>query len=120
SGWRGKMAESGRSKVEKNLRVESGSVRNLPAAGVGEDRNMPPVALWGDFEVQFDQILGRGGMGSVYLAFQKSLGRKVAVKVVETSKAPDDAFKEAFLQKFRIEIVALSRLNDPRIVTIFQ
>jgi serine/threonine protein kinase len=78
------------------------------------------LAVWGDYEVHFDGLLGRGGMGSVYRARQRSLDRWVAVKVLDTDRAPDPALREAFLQKFQVEIQALSRLQDPRIVTIFQ
>src|SRR5437763_370789 len=78
------------------------------------------VASWGDFEVHFDGLLGRGGMGSVYRAWQKSVGRWVAVKVLENSRSFDPELQQGFLQKFQIEIQTLARLNDPRIVTILQ
>ncbi len=81
---------------------------------------MDTIAVWGDFEVHFDGILGRGGMGSVYRAWQRSVGRWVAVKVLHTSPSVDPDLQKGFLQKFQIEIQALARLNDPRIVTILQ
>ncbi len=81
---------------------------------------MSGIAVWGDYEVDFDGLLGRGGMGSVYRARQRSLGRQVAVKVLDADRAPDPALREAFFQKFQVEIRALARLQDPRIVTIFQ
>lgn len=76
--------------------------------------------VWGDFEVRFDRLLGRGGMGSVYEARQISLDRKVAVKVLDTDRAPNEELVEGFLGKFQHEAQALARLNDPRIVTILQ
>jgi len=76
--------------------------------------------VWGDFEVRFDRLLGRGGMGSVYEARQVSLDRKVAVKVLDTDRAPSEPLAEGFLEKFRHEARALAKLNDPRIVTILQ
>jgi serine/threonine protein kinase len=78
------------------------------------------IAVWGDFEVHFDGLLGRGGMGSVYRAWQRSVGRWVAVKVLHTPPSVDPDLQKGFLQKFQIEIQALARLNDPRIVTILQ
>ncbi len=81
---------------------------------------MPTIATWGDFEIHFDGLLGRGGMGSVYRAWQKSVGRWVAVKVLDNTRSLDPELQQGFLQKFQIEIQALARLNDPRIVTILQ
>jgi len=78
------------------------------------------IAVWGDFEVHFDGVLGRGGMGSVYRAWQRSVGRWVAVKVLHAPPSVDSDLQKGFLQKFQIEIQALARLNDPRIVTILQ
>src|SRR5687768_1102666 len=76
--------------------------------------------VWGDFEVHFDRLLGRGGMGSVYEARQISLDRKVALKVLDTDRAPTPELREGFLGKFNHEAKALAKLNDPRIVTILQ
>ena len=81
---------------------------------------MANVAVWGDFEVHFDEVLGRGGMGTVYCAVQRSLNRKVAVKVLHADRIPDPELVEGFLEKFQVEIRALSRLQDGRIVTIIQ
>lgn len=81
---------------------------------------MTDVAVWGDYEVHFDQLLGRGGMGAVYKARQRSLGRWVAVKILDPSRAPDPRLAQGFLEKFQVEIQALARLRDPRIVTILQ
>jgi len=76
--------------------------------------------VWGDFEVRLDRLLGRGGMGSVYEARQVSLDRPVAVKVLDTDRAPTEELAEGFLEKFQHEARALAKLNDPRIVTILQ
>ena len=78
------------------------------------------VTVWGDFEVHLDRLLGRGGMGSVYRAWQRSLGRWVAVKVLDTVRGADTVMAQGFLQKFKVEIAALAKLNDPRIVSIIQ
>src|SRR5262245_19056333 len=76
--------------------------------------------VWGDFEVRFDRLLGRGGMGSVYEARQVSLDRRVAVKVLDTDRSTTSDLVEGFLGKFQREARALAKLNDPRIVTILQ
>ena len=46
--------------------------------------------------------LGEGGMGSVYLAEQISVGRKVALKVLHGEFAKDDAFVRRFRQEARL------------------
>lgn len=80
---------------------------------------MGEPSVWGDFEVHEDLLLGRGGMGAVYKARQRSLDRWVAVKVFDPVRV-DPSLAPGFLEKFRIEIQALARLRDPRIVTIHQ
>lgn len=60
--------------------------------------------------------IGRGGMGVVYLARQKSLGRQVAIKVLPPNYFEDDTMR----QRFRREVDIMSRLSHPNIVTIYE
>lgn len=59
--------------------------------------------------------LGRGGMGTVFLAQQMGMNRQVAVKVLhpEVSRDPDAA------RRFQIEAQAAARLASPNIVSVF-
>lgn len=59
-------------------------------------------------------IVGRGGMATVYLAIQESFGRDVALKVLAPQHA-DESFSERFLREARI----ISRLVHPNIVTVY-
>src|SRR5215475_14292965 len=61
-----------------------------------------------------DQI-GRGGMGEVYLAQDGRLGRKVALKLLPPQFAGD----KRRVMRFEQEARAVSILNHPNIVTIF-
>jgi Tol biopolymer transport system component/serine/threonine protein kinase len=61
-----------------------------------------------------DQI-GRGGMGEVYLAQDARLGRKVALKLLPSQFVGD----RRRVLRFEQEARAVSRLNHPNIVTIF-
>ena len=60
------------------------------------------------------ECLGRGGMGVVYKARQKSLNRLVAIKIL----APDRDYEPRFAERFAREAELLARLNHPHIVTI--
>ena len=46
--------------------------------------------------------LGRGGMATVYLAVQESLGREVALKILDASFVADAGFADRFLREARI------------------
>ncbi len=70
-------------------------------------------AVLGDFRVE--RLLGRGGMGEVYLAHQISLGRPVALKVVR----PDSFTDRPGLLRFEAEAATAAQLNHPNIVHIY-
>ncbi len=77
----------------------------------------PPTV--GDLEAAFPQLeiielIGRGGMGAVYKARQKSLGRLVALKILP----PRHAANPSFAERFSREAHALAELNHPNIVTV--
>ena len=59
--------------------------------------------------------LGEGGMGVVYKAVQKQLGRTVALKVLSPQLSTDPSFIERFTREAR----ALASLSHPNIVGIF-
>jgi serine/threonine protein kinase len=59
--------------------------------------------------------LGEGGMAVVYKAFDATLERNVAIKVI----LPYREHSEEFLERFRREAFALARLSHPNILKIF-
>ena len=71
------------------------------------------VALGGQYVIQ--RLLGRGGMGAVYLAVERSLERLVAVKVL----APEVAGAPAHRERFRREALVAARLSHPHIVPLY-
>ena len=68
----------------------------------------------GSYEVR--AFISRGGMGEVYLAEDKRLGRKVALKLLPASFTTDDDR----LRRFEQEARAASALNHPNIITIYE
>jgi len=66
-------------------------------------------------QLEIIECLGRGGMGVVYKARQKSLNRLVALKLL----APERVGDAQFAARFTREAQALAALNHPNIVTIY-
>lgn len=66
-------------------------------------------------EYQLVSVIGRGGMGIVYRAYQPRLQRYVALKVLPTNLAMDPSFVE----RFNREAYLASSLDHPHIVPIY-
>jgi len=64
------------------------------------------------FEIQ--QRIGRGGMGAVYRAWQRSVDREVAIKVIDARLSNDRVAAKRFLREARLA----SRLSHPAIVVV--
>lgn len=67
-------------------------------------------------EYQLLRRLGQGGMSFVYLAMQKSLQRKVALKILKSELAEDDSY----VKRFEREAQAAAKLTQANIVQIYE
>ena len=61
------------------------------------------------------KTIGEGGMANVYLADDKILERKVAVKVLRGDLSSD----EKFIRRFKREALSVSNLSHPNIVEVY-
>ena len=59
-------------------------------------------------------LLGRGGMGAVYLALHTSLDRSVAIKMLPLEISADEAFAQRFIREAR----AMAKLSHPHIIDV--
>jgi len=80
--------------------------------GLEAEDNLPFKCLG---EYRLIRRLGEGGMGTVYLAWQESLGREVALKVIHADRAGEFEAEARFAR----EVEAITRLQHPSIVTVF-
>jgi serine/threonine-protein kinase len=99
--------------------ASSGSARK-PGAGSAQQAKKPSapsgkkkVSQLGDFKLV--KKLGQGGMGTVYLANQVSLDRKVAVKTL----SPEFAKKGDFVKRFIREARSMAKLQHQNIVQVY-
>tara|TARA_B100000378_G_scaffold253761_1_gene229881 strand:- start:56 stop:1759 length:1704 start_codon:yes stop_codon:yes gene_type:complete len=72
-----------------------------------------PRVLSGRYRV--DEIIGRGGMATVYRGYDLTLGRDVAIKILDRELADDNSFRT----RFRLEAQAASRMSHPAIVRVY-
>ncbi|HZM85055.1 MAG TPA: serine/threonine-protein kinase [Blastocatellia bacterium] len=67
-----------------------------------------------DEKYRIERELGKGGMGSVYLATHLGTGRPVAVKVI----TPQFMMNDEFVERFKREAKAAGRLHHPNVVNV--
>jgi serine/threonine protein kinase len=85
----------------------------MQARGNGVTGKLDQGRLLGDYEIL--SVAGIGGMGIVYKATQRSLGRGVALKVIreEISRTPE--YRERFLREARLA----ASVDHPNVVSIY-
>ncbi|MBI2899009.1 MAG: protein kinase [Planctomycetes bacterium] len=84
---------SGNLRVDESFYMQGASESGPPPPGLpAEVRDRIPG-------YRIERVLGKGGMGTVYLATQLSLSRSVAVKILSPRLASDDSYVNRFLNE---------------------
>src|SRR5438045_4712052 len=78
----------------------------------GEDVTLASGTTFGPYQIL--EPLGRGGMATVYKAYEPGLDRHVALKVLPSEFLHDEGFAE----RFRREAKVIARLEHPNIIPI--
>jgi len=68
---------------------------------------------------RLERELGRGAMGTVYLATDPTIGRDVAIKTLPLAQAGEAKQQDPAAERFFKEAAAVGRLDHPNIVTIY-
>jgi len=105
----------GKAVTPSDVEAAASATRAEGAGEAGREPESEPAksgAIIGDFEIVGE--LGRGSMGVVYQAKQRSLGRTVALKVLPPQLAADPVSRK----RFKKEMVALARCDHPNVVRI--
>jgi serine/threonine-protein kinase len=74
---------------------------------------LPGDVLAGRYRIE--RLLGRGGMGAVYLAHDEVLGELVALKLISSAWAADEA---ALIDRFKREAAAARKVSSPNVIRI--
>ena len=70
-------------------------------------------SLLGSYRIK--SLIGRGGMGVVYLAEHVHLGRDVALKVVAPDLAENEGFRDRFIREYRLA----AAMDHPYIIPVY-
>ena len=91
---------------------------SIPSSSPGKAWQPPSLeALESELpQYEIEGLLGRGGMGAVYKARQKSLNREVAIKVLPPTIEDGDMH---FAERFKAEAQVMARLNHPGIIAVY-
>jgi serine/threonine protein kinase len=76
-------------------------------------RELAPGSDFGDWRI--DRLIGRGGMGVVYLATDKRLNRPVAIKLIADDRAGDSSFRE----RFEREAQLTAAIDHPNVIPVY-
>lgn len=98
----------------QSLQTDADSPQTAQADSAAEQSvDELPFQRLGHYEIR--ERIGQGGMGDVYLGYERSLDRQVAIKVLP----PEFARQDEFVKRFYAEATAAARLAHPNIIPIY-
>jgi hypothetical protein len=98
--------------LEQQILTDDEALRLDRASAASADRPRTGLTVRG-YELR--DVLGRGAFGAVYRAYQPSVGREVAIKVI----APELADDPKFIRRFEAEAQIIAGLEHPHIVPLY-
>ncbi|MEW6730800.1 MAG: protein kinase [Acidobacteriota bacterium] len=94
---------------------QCGARRVAPRANAAKEGELiPGIVVFDKYEVI--RLIGRGGMGQVYLARDLKLERNIALKTLARDFSRDEESKARFMREARMA----SALNHPNILTVYE
>lgn len=73
------------------------SDRSSPGPGGQQPGDLPPGTVVSGYQIE--RVLGRGGMGTVYLAANPNLQRSEALKILSAQSSRDPEFRARFMRE---------------------
>ncbi len=110
---------------EATQHFDTGSLESDPGAPIAPSprvtgNNAGPLEIGASFGVRYriDQLLGFGGMGAVYKAWDTELEIPVALKVIRPEVARDPALAEQLDRRFKRELLLARKVTHKNVVRI--
>ena len=108
------MADPKAAAAARSAEIASGPTHTPGAFGGGApERDLAAGERVGEYEVE--EVIGRGGFGTVYRAVQPLIGKKVAIKVLSRKYSADGEIVSRFVS----EAKAVNQIRHRHIIDIF-
>ncbi len=95
--------------------IESTRVTTVPVAGESDTQQRPAVVMVLEGKWELQDLIGKGGMGSVYRANDIQLRRTVAIKLLSVSLSSDPEFTT----RFEREAHMMAKLEHANLMPIY-
>ncbi|MBN2134308.1 MAG: protein kinase [Acidobacteria bacterium] len=101
--------------ADKSDKKKQRKTLSIPALNLKKNNQIEEGSIVGK-KYRLEKVLGVGGMGTVYLAEDIKLGRKVAIKTISEAVSKDRELRKRLLR----EAKTLSRIEHPNICTVYE